>query len=126
MLNACSFLTLKASIQHYQDRGETSTVTAVKDQLQIIHSRTNHWIAASSVDCRNGGVNIYDSVYSSLDESTEIIVCDLFHTNTKNLKMQSLEKQVGGTDCGIFAIAAAIAYDKNPSELTKGNEETPF
>ncbi len=80
------------------------------------------------MDCRNGGVNIYDSVYSSLDESTEIIVCDLFHTNTKNLKMQSLEKQVGGTDCGIFAIIiiaviTAIAYDKNPSELKFNQKE---
>ncbi len=57
----------------YKDIWNVFWGEGLKDQLQIIHSHINHWIAAS--------VNNYlHSVYSSLDESTEIIVCDLFHT----------------------------------------------
>lgn len=96
-----------------------------KEQLQIVHCHGDHWIAASSVGCMNGIVNVYDSIYSSLDEMTERMVCNLFHTSTPYVKMQSLKKQVGGTDCGLFAIAVitAIAHDKDPSQLQFKQEE---
>lgn len=109
----------------YQQKSETEMSATVKDQLQIIHCHSNHWIAVSSVGCMNGDVNVYDSIYSSLDENTKRMVCNLFHTNTKNIKVQSMQKQVGGLDCGVFAIAVitSIAYDKDPSELRFDQKE---
>ena len=88
------------------------------DQLQIVHSRGDHWIAASSIGCVNGGVNVYDSFYTALDETTERVLCKLFYTSTPNIKMLSMQKQVGGRDCGLFAIAVitAIANGKDPSK----------
>ena len=86
--------------------------------------RSIHWIVASSVGCIEDIVNIYDSLYTSLDGPTKMVVSSLFHART-NMHMQPLQKQVGGTDCGLFAIAviSAIAYGKDPSLLQFKQEE---
>jgi len=37
--------------------------------LQVVHcSARHHWILASNIDCKKGVVNIYDSLFTSLDE----------------------------------------------------------
>ena len=72
---------------------------------------------ASSVGCIKDSVNIYDSLYTSFDETTKAIASSLFRTRIK-MHMEPLQKQVGGTDCGLFAIAVAtaIAHGKDPSQ----------
>ena len=94
------------------------------NRLQIIHSRGDHWIAASNVGCENK-VNVYDSAYSHLDEETKKVVCNLFQTKADKIEIKTLQKQVGGTDCGLFSIAAltAIAFNQDPSEIIFCQEE---
>ena len=41
------------------------------NELQIIHSRGNHWIVASTLLSKRGYVNVYDSLYDSVDEDTQ-------------------------------------------------------
>ena len=108
----------------YQLKDQTDEGVILENQLQVIHCRGNHWIVASSVGCTKGTVNIYDSIYASLDESTKTVVSSLFHART-NMHMQPLQKQVGATDCGLFAIAviSAIAYGKDLSQLQFKQEE---
>jgi hypothetical protein len=100
---------------------KSETLTA-RDQLQIIHCRDDHWIAASTVGCKDS-VNIYDSVYTSVDDATEALVPYLFHTEAINVK--HLQRQVGGADCGLFAIAVitAIAHGLDPSKLKFKQEQ---
>ena len=90
-----------------------------KNQLQIFHCRDRaHWIVASSVGCMDDiSVNIYDSVFNSLDKSTIDVITN--HFPAHSIKMQPLQKQLGGKDCGLFAIAviAAISYGQDPSKL---------
>ena len=43
----------------------------IKEGLQIIHDRGNHWLVANTIDCADGVVKVYDSVYSSIDKGTE-------------------------------------------------------
>ena len=38
--------------------------------LQIIHSRGDHWIVATTIQCPANTVRIYDSVYSHADKAT--------------------------------------------------------
>ena len=59
------------------------------------------WIAASIVGCKDS-VNIYESVYTSVDDATKALVPYLFHTEAINVK--HLQRQAGGADCGLFAI----------------------
>ncbi len=88
-----------------------------KNQLQIIHSQGNHWIVVSSIDCDGGVVNVYDSMYSELDPDTEKVVFNLF--GTVKLNFVNVQKQKGGSDCGLFAIAisTAISNGLNPARI---------
>ena len=98
-------------------RGLCSTLTQkrkhnnvdLKNQLQIIHSHGDHWIAASNVGCKDEITHVFDSVYSSLDRETEDVVHNLFQTAKSlpiKIEMSSCQKQAGGTDCGLFSITA--------------------
>ena len=94
----------------------------LKNQLQIIHSHGDHWIAASNVGCEDEITHVYDSVYSSLDRETEDVVHNLFQAAKSlpiKIEMRSCQKQAGGTDCGLFSIAfiTAIAYNEDPSKI---------
>ena len=81
--------------------------------LQIIHARgRNHWLLAStldSVEC--GTVEIYDSVFSSVDEELKSIVQNLFELpECPEYKLVTgMQKQVGGSDCGLFSISVATS-----------------
>ena len=52
-------------------------------------------------------INVYDSVYRSVDKPTIAIITQLFQSSA--FKIVKSPKQKGGTDCGVFAIATAIA-----------------
>ena len=86
------------------------------NQLQIIRSRGDHWIVASTVGCTNS-VCVYDSVYNILDEGTIDVIFNLFHSS--KVKMMEYKKQAGGKDCGLFAIAyaTAISHGVDPSGM---------
>ena len=90
------------------------------NQLQVFHcQQRHHWIAASSIGCHdNSSVNIFDSVFTSLDSCSIDLIKNHFPSRT--IKVQPFQKQLGGKDCGLFAIAAitAIAHGEDPSQLT--------
>ena len=88
--------------------------------LQIVHSRQNHWIVGSTIDCDDKEVCIYDSLFASLDCSTKKLMLQLFGEDVHTI-MRSCPKQEGGNDCGLFAIAicTALAYG---IELTTFNQ----
>ena len=71
-----------------------------KDQLQLIHSRGDHWIVASTIGCSSDKVLVYDSVYSTLDNATLDVIANLFRSST--VKMLECQKQEGGKDCGLI------------------------
>ena len=89
--------------------------------LQIIHSRGNHWVVATTLHCNPGEVKIFDSVYKSLDAGTLQVVKRLFDDG-KELKVtmaSGAPKQKGSTDCGAFAIAIAtcLAFERDPATM---------
>lgn len=86
-----------------------------RNSLQIIHSRSNHWILASTL----GGeqVKVYDSLYESIDGESANVIFNLFHTS--QVTMMNSCKQEGVVDCGVFAIAnaTAVAHGLNPETV---------
>ena len=76
------------------------------------------WIVASTIDSVNNEVYVYDSVYGSLDKET--VVLNLFQGSLLPVQMAEIQKQDGGCDCGLFAIAVAtaLAFRHNPRTLT--------
>ena len=86
-------------------------------QLQVIHSRGDHWIVASTIFADDGQVNVYDSVYHAIDKETEVIIANLF--GSLSIRIVNIEKQSGGSDCGVYAIAliTALAFGMDPIVL---------
>ena len=100
------------------------TDTQIRNKVQIIHcSRRNHWIAATTVNCKEGEVKIYDSVFNSCDEETKLVVRNLFQADTAkqspHIKVMHCQKQTGSKDCGLFSIgfATAIVLGLNPGKI---------
>jgi hypothetical protein len=65
-------------------------------------------------------VQVYDSIYSALDQTLGATVKTLFSCNLRNINMVPVQKQVDVQDCGLFAIAnaTAIAFGRDPGTET--------
>ena len=61
----------------------------------------------STVGCEDGVVNVYDSLYSSVSDSTICLIAGMVSSSASELiiKMMDVEKQSNGSDCGVLAIA---------------------
>ena len=108
---------LQSTLFQSRSQGLKSNMNA----LQIVHSRGNHWIVATTLQCIPGEVKIYDSIYDSLDTGTLQVVKRLFN-NGKEMKVTMVNgapKQAGSTDCGAFAIAVAtcLAFQGDPERM---------
>ena len=84
--------------------------SVLKNQLQIIHSRGNHWIVVSSIGCDDGIVKVYGSLYKEIDASTQEVVYNIF--GAVKFNFVPIQKQKGGSECGLFAIAISTAICK--------------
>ena len=91
--------------------------------MQILHVHGDHWIAVSTVGCTANteeDIVIYDSKYASLSADTKLLLSQLVHTDKPvfTVKIASVTKQSGSTDCGLFAIAyiTSIAFDLDPAQ----------
>lgn len=89
------------------------------DVVQILHTRGDHWIVISNLQCEQG--TIYDTVYSDVDEDTRKLVYDIFDSKVNISMFKHVQKQKGGMDCGAFSIAIAtlLLYRAYPISLTQ-------
>ena len=71
-----------------------------KDIVQICHVRNDHWIVISNLLCGAGKINVFDSVYSDIGESTEALIVGMFDQPAELKMFPSLQKQKGGVDFG--------------------------
>ena len=96
------------------------TQKGISRGVQIVHSRGNHWIVVSTINCKQGEVLVFDSLYTSIDESTKAIITSVFQApdnGTLTIRYVNTQKQADTNDCGLFAIASAtaIAFGSDPS-----------
>ena len=47
----------------------------VNNYLQVVHSRSNHWIMVATIGCQHNEIIVYDSLYNEVD-------CDISVTTT--------------------------------------------
>ena len=97
--------------EHQQLCGLQSTLllpkqTSVSPSLQIIHSRGDHWIVATTIGSPTNAVQIFDSLYPSIDSSTRELV-DKLYGHDVQVVVKEGPRQKGYRDCGLFAIATA-------------------
>ena len=88
--------------------------------LQVYHCRNNHWITASTIGCKIGIVNIYDSLYTDIDQLTKSKVEETFPDLKITIMVLPVQKQFGVKDCGLFSLAFAtyLAFGNSPESLS--------
>ena len=74
------------------------------ETIQIVHNGAHHWLLLSSM---KGIISIYDSLNT---QPTDILIkqiTQLFSPDKANVSyiQHKCHKQLGSTDCGVFAMA---------------------
>ena len=94
------------------------------NSIQVIYcSARHHWIVVSNMECKKGVVNVYDSLFTFLDDETVAIVKNYFGDKSAKRKvkynMAKVHKQKGTKDCGVYAVAflTSLAYHHDPAEV---------
>ena len=95
-----------------------STPVMASDALQILHCRRNYWIVITTLGCRPGSVKVFDSLYSSIDQATLLLISKPFGAHTQPILAKG-PKQFAVKDCGVFGIATAtlLACGGNPTSI---------
>ncbi len=88
--------------------------------VQVYHCRSNHWITVSTLGCKDGDINVYDSMYKSIDSGTKYKIEDTFPDSDLTIILPSVQQQDGAKDCGLFALAFAtfLAFGNSPETLS--------
>ena len=94
----------------------------IENNVQIVHCPArHHWITATTLNGKAGEVKVFDSLFTFCDKETRGIMYEFYQRGTEKLTitMSRCQKQTGGKDCGLFAIAFAVAlvFNLNASKL---------
>ena len=57
----------------------------------------------STIGCQPGEINVYDSLYTDVDENTKCKIEKALGSSI-NFSMATVQRQVGVTDCGVYAV----------------------
>ena len=80
--------------------------------MQILHDGHGHWLTISTIGAtRDADVFVYDSLFNSVTPIVKQQIAAILFTeqNTIDLKVMDVQMQSGSANCGLFAIAFAIA-----------------
>lgn len=81
------------------------------DFIQVVHISGNHWVCASNKHSSPGVCDVYDSMPASLSPtlSRQLAVMMKYHKPSFTVRFISVQMQSGASDCGLFALAFAVA-----------------
>ena len=65
------------------------TPVTASDALQILHGRGNHWIVIRTIGCCPGSVKVFDSLYSSIDQATLLLISYPTHSSERSKAVRS-------------------------------------
>ena len=80
-----------------------------KEIVQVCHVRNDHWIVISNILSEAKKIDIFDSVYSDIEENTEALVTDMFDQPVELKVYLRLRKQKGSMDRGVYCIAVCAS-----------------
>ena len=104
--------------------GQTPLGSPTRPWVQVVWVGQCHWITVSSLrTSRRNAVQIYDSMYSV--SASKKLICQLSVLSFKFteddeliIEHQNMQRQQGGNDCGLFAVAVATALCHDIDPLT--------
>ena len=79
--------------------------------VQILNNQRGHWLMVSTIGCSHSTVSIYNSLYRSAGTHLKSQIASLLHTQQPTIELNFMDCQIqsGGCDCGLLAIANAMA-----------------
>ena len=85
--------------------------------VQVLHVNGNHWITISNIGISDNSVNVYDSLYNGITQTTKELISKYVHKDRIKLNIINVQQQENDSDCGVFAIAFAkcLLEGKDPS-----------
>jgi len=90
--------------------------------VQVLHTSGCHWLTISTIGCKAGHVNVYDSLLSvdvSLRTKEEIATILFSKATHIFLHFQAVQIQRGTSDRGLFALAFAtsLCHGEDPVQI---------
>lgn len=90
------------------------------DFIQIIYINPNHWACLSNIYCEDENtVDLYDSSLLAPSNGGSIVpqISTILGTRNFRINLINVSLQMGGTDCGLYAVATAtsLANREDPS-----------
>jgi len=76
-----------------------------KPLVQILYIHGDHWITISNLQCEDGKILIYDSVFNTVGSQVRQLVENICGSEININIHDKMPKQAGTTNCGVFAIA---------------------
>ena len=83
--------------------------------VQVLHNGAGHWLTVSNIGATNckgkPEIFVYDSMYQSVGSFAKTQIAAMLASEQAQIdvKMMNVQRQEGGSDCGLFAIAFAPA-----------------
>lgn len=83
----------------------------ITDFVQVVHVSGNHWVCTSNVHSAPGVCDVYDSMPASHSPSLIRQIAAMMKCSEPSFRMRyiNVQMQAGSSDCGLFAIAFAVA-----------------
>ena len=101
-------------------------IPAISEFIQIVNIGA-HWVCISTLGCQAGIVRIFDSLYSKPSSVAIYHACRILHhpQNTVTFLNKRVQKQVGSSDCALFALAFAtdLCYGLYPTSPRHSQKE---
>ena len=98
-------------------RGEL-VLPAAYEFVQVVNVG-RHWACISTIGCQTGTIKVFDSLYRKpnsilLDHAFRMVVCP---QDTVTFLNEKVQRQLGSSDCGLFALAFAtdLCHGLDPS-----------
>lgn len=122
---AQNLLYKQSSVPGFQDTclGQSMSFEIQQGEfIQVLHDGHGHWLVVSGHIGEDGSqeIHVYDSMYPTVGTYTKKQIASIISSNEKEikLKMINVQKQLGGCDCGLFAIAFAttLATGNQPEQ----------
>ena len=88
--------------------------------IQILHNGSDHWITITTIVAKHPNVFVYDSLYSTVNESVITQISNLICTQNSSIRLSFVDvvRQSGISDCGVFAVAytTSLCFEVSPSK----------